>query len=119
VSESISAQLLCPNVEIVERTIAILGLRRVEGSHHKMFDGKNVEGIAFELPKWRQAVVIDQIGTPHYDNYNGSWGHISELDKFLQTYAVEDAKHQAALNGFTVQQTQDEQGNVLLECTAY
>ena len=118
-SHSIAAELRCPNVEIVERTIAIMGLRRVAGERHTLFDGRKVEGIGFELPNWRKMVAIDRAGVPHYDNYNGSWGDIAELDKFLQTYAVEDAMQQAALNGFSVAQTIDAHGNIELACTAY
>src|SRR6185436_16663189 len=53
-------------------------------------------GLIVKLPGWLYPVVIDaQSGEVSYDNYGGSWGAQSELDKLLQGYAIEKARIEA------------------------
>jgi hypothetical protein len=37
-----------------------------------------------------------------YDNYGGRWGEQAQLDRFLQTYAVEKVKLEARKKGYQV-----------------
>ena len=59
-------------------------------------------GLAVELPAWRYPVVCQtDTGQLRYDNFEGRWGAPSELDRFLQAYAVEMVKLQARRQGQT------------------
>ena len=60
-------------------------------------------GWALKLPDWRYPVVCD-VNTANitYDNYEGRWGDPRQLDRFLQSYAVEKAKLDARRKGHTV-----------------
>lgn len=59
-------------------------------------------GLAVELPKWRYPVVCQtDTGQLQYDNFGGRWGEQSQLDRFLQAYAVELVKLQARKQGQT------------------
>jgi hypothetical protein len=50
-------------------------------------------GFLVQFPGWLYPAVIDTAsGTVRYDNYQGKWGTLSELDRFLQMYAVEKVK---------------------------
>lgn len=59
-------------------------------------------GLAVELPGWRYPVVCQTAtGELKMDHFNGRWGQKSELDRFLQAYAVEMVKLQARREGRT------------------
>lgn len=68
----------------------------------QLFNG-DVTGHAVQLPGWKYPVVCDTAaGTVHFDNYEGRWGDRTELDRFLQSYAVEKAKLEARRQGHSV-----------------
>jgi len=72
-------------------------------------------GYAVQLPNWRYPIVCDtDTGTVHYDNYNGTWGDRSMLDRFLQMYAVEKAKLEARRQGHSVTEQSLSDGSVRL-----
>jgi len=72
-------------------------------------------GHAVQLPNWRYPIVCDtDTGTVHYDNYNGTWGERSMLDRFLQMYAVEKAKLEARRQGHSVTEQSLTDGSVRL-----
>jgi hypothetical protein len=56
-----------------------------------------------KIPGWRYPAVFDtQTGQARFDNYGGRWGEQSQLDRFLQAYAVEKTKLEARKKGHTV-----------------
>ena len=62
----------------------------------KLFSGE-VEGLAVQLPDWIYPAVCDTAsGQLKFDNFNGRWGDQKHLDKFLQAYAAEKVKIEAA-----------------------
>ena len=63
-----------------------------------------VEGFAVQLPGWRYPVVIDTRSTEeetpiHYDNYNGAWGVLDQLNVLKQSYQVELVLETARMSG--------------------
>ena len=72
-------------------------------------------GQIVELPGWTYPVVIDteqrQISL---DNYGGAWGDQKELDKLLQSYAVEKAKLEARKQGHSVTEQTLTDGSIKL-----
>jgi hypothetical protein len=80
----------------------------------KLFDG-TYTGYCVQLPKWRYPIVCDTTAaTIKYDNFNGHWGQPQELDKFLQAYAIEQAKIVARRQGHTVLEQPLTNGSVKL-----
>jgi len=71
---------------VLQRTCKRLNLRCSFGLHEVY--STSVRGWGVELPNWRFPVVQRENGELHYDNYRGSWGEISELEKLTQEYAV-------------------------------
>ena len=60
-------------------------------------------GWAVRLPEWKYPVVCDvNTATIAYDNYEGRWGDLKHLHRFLQGYAVEKAKLEARKKGHSV-----------------
>ena len=59
----------------------------------KLFSGE-ATGVAVQLPGWNYPVVCDVAsGQLKFDNFGGRWGDQRELDRFLQAYACEKARH--------------------------
>jgi hypothetical protein len=68
----------------------------------KLFSS-SAAGMIVKLPGWRYPAVFDtQSGQARFDNYGGRWGEQSQLDRFLQAYAVEKTKLEARKKGHTV-----------------
>jgi hypothetical protein len=60
-------------------------------------------GWSVQLPGWSYPVVCDtQSGKVLYDNFEERWGSTTELNAFLQRYAVEAARLAARRQGHTV-----------------
>ena len=79
-----------------------LGLAAPVQGTARLFSGA-ATGLLVQLPGWQYPAVIDlQSGAVQFDNFGGRWGEQAELDRFLQTYAVEKAKIEARRKGHTV-----------------
>jgi len=72
-------------------------------------------GWAVRLPDWRYPIVCD-VNTAEiaFDNFGGRWGNQNQLDRFLQSYAVELATMEARKNGHSVTEQSLEDGSVKL-----
>jgi len=80
----------------------------------QLYDGEYT-GWCVELPGWRYPVVCNTAsGELKYDNFQGHWGKQQELEKFLQSYAVEKAKLEARRQGHTVLEQPLDNGSIKL-----
>ena len=80
----------------------------------QLFSGQ-ATGSIVRLPDWTYPVVVDtNTGQVHYDNYNGAWGDQAQLDRFLQTYAVERARIEARKKGHQVAEQALADGSIKL-----
>src|SRR6476620_4688503 len=85
----------------------------VQGSH-RLFSGQ-ATGLAVQLPGWKFPAVCQlDTGQIQLDNFQGNWGEQKELDRFLQSYAVEKAKLEARRKGHSVTEQQLQDGSVKL-----
>lgn len=91
-----------------------LQLPNPELTLHKLFSTQ-VEGWGVKLPGWRYPVVCQiTTGAVQFDNYGGRWGQQLQLDRFLQSYAVEKAKLEARKQGHTVTEQSLSDGSIKL-----
>ena len=80
----------------------------------KLFSS-TVNGLAVQLPGWKYPVVCQLAsGQLQYDNFGGRWGSQDELQRFLQTYAVERAKLEARKQGHLVTEQPLTDGSIKL-----
>jgi hypothetical protein len=80
----------------------------------KLFSGTKT-GWQVKLPDWRYPVVCDvATGKIDFDNYGGRWGKQQELDRMLQSYAVEKTKIEARKKGHSVTESQLTDGSIKL-----
>ena len=72
-------------------------------------------GQIVELPGWVYPVVVDtEKRLIEFDNYQGAWGDAKELDKLLQSYAIEKAKLEARKQGHSVTEQTLADGSIKL-----
>jgi hypothetical protein len=91
-----------------------LGLAEPVDGKTTLFSSE-VSGLAVKLPDWEYPVVCDlPTGQVKFDNFGGRWGDQKELDKFLQSYAVEKAKIEAHKKGMAVAEQQLADGSIKL-----
>jgi len=63
-------------------------------------------GLLVQLPGWKFPIAINlETGVAMYDNYEGVWGKIAELDKFTQAYSQQVAMMQLGADGYTVDES--------------
>ena len=80
-----------------------------------LFSGE-VSDLIVQLPAWQYPVVIDTpSGQVQFDNFEGAWGEQKELDRFLQSYAVEKAKIEARRKGYVVSEQALLDGSIKLQ----
>lgn len=102
-SHTMNIQIELHDRAALEAACQRLGLEMVEGSH-RLYQTTE-EGIGVFLPGWKYPVVVKADGTIAYDNYNGSWGDIRELNKLRAFYGLEKAKIEARKKGYSVYET--------------
>lgn len=104
--------------QILRRAAELIGATLVQDGEvitHRLYNA-TVEGVGVHLPGWRYPVIVDKDGNVHYDNYQGHWGDQKQLDKLLQKYVEEKAKHDALMYGFTVENSYiNDKGETVLE----
>lgn len=94
----------CEKQNIVE-TLEIAGAgQKVSASIY----GGTEHGIAkVNLAGWKYPVIIKEDGKLVYDNHEGHWGSIHEVNKLLSNYGEEVVMHQLIeLEGHTLQERQ-------------
>lgn len=91
-----------------------LNLPQPVAGEHQVFTNR-VAGLAVQLPRWQYPIVCQtETGQVQYDNYEGRWGEPTQLDRFLQGYAVEKAKLEARRQGYGVTEQSLEDGSIRL-----
>jgi len=80
----------------------------------KLFSSE-ATGLTVQLPGWNYPVVCDLAsGAVQFDNFGGRWGDQSQLDGFLQAYAVEKARLEARRQGHSVSEQALADGSIKL-----
>jgi hypothetical protein len=102
VSHIVRIQTQVRDATAVQAACARLGLAQPEAGEFQLFSG-TATGLAVKLPDWRYPLVCrTECGELAYDNYQGAWGDETELQKFLQAYAVEKTRLEARRQGYAV-----------------
>lgn len=100
--------------EAVRMACQRLGLQAPVRGTVRLF-AEEATGLAVRLPEWIYAVVFDTgTGQVKFDNYGGSWGDPTRLERFLQAYAVEKAKLEARRKGYSVVEQPMANGSIKL-----
>jgi len=110
---SIKSQLRDPTA--IAAACRRLGLAEPVHGKAQMYAGQTAEGLLVQLPGWKYHIAIDtQTGELKADNFSGSWGDQSQMDRFLQSYTCEKAKLEARRRGCVVTECQLQDGSIKL-----
>ena len=72
-------------------------------------------GQIVNLPGWKYPVVCELAsGGVKFDSYGGRWGEKSQLDRLMQSYAVEKSRIEARKQGHTVTEQTLADGSIKL-----
>ena len=113
-SHIVTIKTLVRDAEAVRSACRRLKLPAPVAGTTKLYSGA-ATGLAVELPDWTYPVVCDlATGRLSFDNYSGRWGEQRHLDRFLQAYAVEQAKLAARRQGHTVSEQPLADGSIRL-----
>ncbi len=92
-------------VELHDRDALLAACERlnlvVEEGRFKLYSSTE-EGVGVFLPNWKYPVVVKNTGDIAFDNYEGRWGNIAELNKLRAYYGLEKAKIEARKKGYSV-----------------
>jgi hypothetical protein len=81
-----------------------LGVPYKANTTEKLYDGTVAEGFSFKPKGWLYPVVATKDGRLLFDNYEGAWGKIEELNKIKQRYAVNSQIEVAKSRGYRVKE---------------
>jgi hypothetical protein len=113
-SHIVQIQTQVRDAEAIQAACRRLGLPAAVQGTARLFSD-SVTGLAVQLPGWTYPVVCQlDTGQLKFDNYGGAWGNQKELDRFLQSYAIERARIEARKKGYTVTEQQLSDGSVKL-----
>jgi hypothetical protein len=114
VSHVVQIKTQVRDAEAVRAACRRLSLAEPVPGTTRLYSGE-VAGLAVQLPGWRYPAVCQlDTGQIQFDNFQGNWGEQKELDRFLQSYAVEKAKLEARRKGHSVSEQQLQDGSVKL-----
>jgi len=94
------------DVNVIKKVCKKLNIPFSEKTTTRFYDGKAATGTEVKLNGWKYPININSSGEVIFDNYEGWWGDIKELNLFKQHYAVEKTKSIAIKNGYTFQEKQ-------------
>jgi hypothetical protein len=103
-----SIQMEIRDKEALKAACERLGFSILVGNNFRLHS-TNELGIGVQLPRWKYPIVIRLNGSVAYDNYNGSWGNIDELNKLVAYYGLEKAKMEAQKQGYSTMESFNEQ----------
>lgn len=92
------------NAEALKTAVEAIGGKWLGQGKHRLYGGQST-GYGFTLPGWQYPLVLEEGGRLAYDDFNGSWGNVKDLDRLKGSYAVGMAEHAARLHGWNVEKT--------------
>jgi hypothetical protein len=98
-SHTISAQIELRNTAALDYAVKQMNGQILGQGTHRLFSTQET-GFGFRLPNWRCPLVARSNGTLAYDDYNGAWGNVSDLDKLKAHYALAAARAAAEAQGW-------------------
>lgn len=108
VSHTVKVQVEYKDPDALKAAVEAMGGRWLGHGEHRLFDGSMHTGHAWHLAKWQYPMILrDLDGVLAYDDYNGRWGKVSDLDILRGSYAVEAALQAATAQGWMSERNAD------------
>lgn len=97
-SHTVKIEVELTDINALKTTCNRLNLKFEENSIANLYADQQ-RGFVIHLPNWRYPIIVNN-GNVFYDNYNGQWGDIAELNKLKMYYGVEKVKALARAKGY-------------------
>lgn len=104
------------DLDCLEIACKALGAEFHRHAKCKLYDGVQREGTLVKPKGWLYPVCVKG-NKAEFDNFNGSWGKMSEFDKIKQLYAVEAATKQAKRQGYQTTRQVQKDGSIKVTLT--
>lgn len=114
-SQTVKLKVMMTNFEAIRRACVRMDVEEPNKGSERLWDGRSRVGTIVRLPGWKFPVVISETGEAVFDNHNGHWGDISQLDRLSQFYVVENTRIEAENTGGVVTENEDTAGDIQLE----
>lgn len=88
------------HADILADAVRALGGSMIGPGAHKLFDRSIIEGVAFNLPRWRFPLIATESGQLAYDDFGGSWGDKRDVDRLQVEYSLRCAESAAQSLGW-------------------
>jgi DUF2997 family protein len=86
-SHTVTVKVEYKNKEALAHAVEAMKGRALGEGSHRLFSN-TVTGYGFQLPNWRYPVILTADGELSFDNYNGQWGHVKDLDQLKGQYTM-------------------------------
>jgi hypothetical protein len=113
-SQTVKLKVAMTSDEAIRRACVRMELPDPVKGSAELYDRKE-SGTIVQLSGWRYPIVISGTGAVAFDNYNGNWGDIKDLDRLSQFYVVESARIEAESTGGVVTEIEAANGDINLQ----
>lgn len=113
-SHVIKLQLEIKDRDLFAQVARDMGLQVTENATVEFYGGFEQSGLAVQLPDWMYQIVVDDAGEVHYDNFNGYWGDIQELNHLSQEYVAAVVEREAVMAGQYAIREEQEDGSLVI-----
>lgn len=114
-SHIVSVQTKLKDPVAIAAACSRLGLAPPTQGTARLYSGE-ATGLIVQLPGWQYPAVIDPAsGSIQFDTYEGRWGDITHLHRFLQAYAVETCRLEARKKGLQISELALQDGSIRLQ----
>lgn len=103
-----TAQIAADYADLAALTAAVekLGGKVLGEGTHKLYSS-TARGIGIMLPGWTYPIVIVNSERLEYDDYNGAWGNVADLDRLHEEYSWALTEIAAQRCGWQTERTAD------------
>ena len=108
-SHTVTVKVEFKDPRAFEAAVTAIGGTWIGQGDHALFQnyGAAVTGLGFSLPGWRYPLVLKEKGELAFDDFNGQWGNVADVDRLKAAYAVESARIAAENQGWFVESQPD------------
>jgi hypothetical protein len=94
------------DADALAAAVAALGGQWLGQGEHALYERPEV-GLGFRLAGWRYPLVLRADGTLAYDDYQGRWGRVADLDRLQGEYTLALAERRCADLGWQCERQGD------------
>lgn len=104
-SHTVRVKVDFTDADALRAAVRALNWKWLGQGKHQLYGSNAATGHAFQIPNWRFPCVLDAAGELHYDDYNGNWGNVADLEQLRAAYLSTRVETAASLLGWQTERT--------------